>query len=270
MKVIGVDFTSAPGNRKPIVAAICSLEATILMLEEFKEFTDWPRYELWLSNEDTWIGAFDFPFGLPRRYVEKRGWSSNWSGMVRDCVKGGKDHFAVDAMNAFQSARKNEPLDKHRRTDLAADSESPLKTLANPPVGKMFYEGAWRLMNQNIRIPRLRELDSTRIALEGYPGLLVARLGETYYKNDKPRSASGNLAARRRIIRALEDGPNGPVPARLKLRRRSLRRPLYDPSGDWLDAVLCAMLAAEAWNKRTANFGLPDDVDSVEGWIVSA
>lgn len=270
MKVVGVDFTSAPSQQKPIVVAVCSLRSRTLSLEEFLEFSDWPAYEFWLGKDDEWIGAFDFPFGLPRRFVDSQGWSSSWPDMVRDCIGIGKATFAKVAMNAFQSARKGEPLDKHRKTDLTSGSESPLKTLANPPVGKMFYEGAWRLLNQNICIPGLRETKSTRIALEGYPGLLTKRLGERYYKNDTPRSATANAAARKRIIYALEGFTKVSLPATLKLRRRTLRQSLYDPNGDWLDAVICAMLAAWAWERRRQNFGLPKSLDPVEGWIVSS
>ena len=40
-----------------------------------------------------------------------------------------------------------------------------------------------------------------------------------------------------------------------------------DPSGDELDALLCATQAAWAWAKRNQNFGLPADSDPLEGWI---
>ena len=42
---------------------------------------------------------------------------------------------------------------------------------------------------------------------------------------------------------------------------------LADASGDRLDAVLCLCQAAAA--SRRPRYGLPDDVDPVEGWIAS-
>jgi hypothetical protein len=42
-----------------------------------------------------------------------------------------------------------------------------------------------------------------------------------------------------------------------------------DGSADLLDAVLCAILAAWAWQRRDAGFGLPA-FDPLEGWIVGA
>jgi hypothetical protein len=43
-----------------------------------------------------------------------------------------------------------------------------------------------------------------------------------------------------------------------------------DASGDRLDATLCAMQAAWSWQRqrRRRNFGLPRDMDPLEGWIV--
>lgn len=268
MRVLGVDFTSAPKRAKPIVVADCRFDERRLILERFLEFSDWPAYELWLGREEEWVGGFDFPFGLPRRFVEAQGWPADWPGMVRACVRGGKDRFVEEAMRAFRGARCAQ--DKHRRTDLVTGSHSPLKTRTNPPVGLMFYEGAWRLLASGVRVPGLRETGSSRIALEAYPGYLVSRLGERYYKNDKPSSRAANAAARKRIVRHLLRADAAPVPIPLALRTASLRARLMDASGDWLDAVLCAMQAAWGWERRADNFGLPGTIDACEGWIVSA
>ena len=45
---------------------------------------------------------------------------------------------------------------------------------------------------------------------------------------------------------------------------------LADPSGDTLDAVLCAVAAAWGWCRRERGYGLPAGVDPLEGWIVGA
>jgi hypothetical protein len=43
-----------------------------------------------------------------------------------------------------------------------------------------------------------------------------------------------------------------------------------DGSGDTLDAIACAMLAAWAAAHAESGYGLPDAVDPIEGWIVGA
>ncbi len=267
MRVLGVDFTSAPKRAKPIVVADCRIGERRLILERFLEFRDWPAYELWLGQAEDWVGGFDFPFGLPRRFVQAQGWPLDWRGMVEACVRGGKGRFIESAMRAFRNAAQKR--DKHRSTDLAANSHSPLKTRTNPPVGLMFYEGAWRLLASGVRVPRLHETASHRIALEAFPGHLVAHLGERYYKNDKPASRSTNAAARKRIVERLLRADAPAVPVSLVFGSASLRAPLMDASGDWLDAVLCAMQATWGWQRRADNFGLPASIEACEGWIVS-
>ena len=268
MRIVGVDFTSAPKREKPIVVADCEANENQLVLNRFLEFRDWPAYELWLGGDDEWVGGFDFPFGLPRRFVESQGWPANWSGMVRACAAMGKEMFATIAMQAFQKASTDK--DKHRETDLAADSHSPLKTRTNPPVGLMFYEGAWRLFKSDIHIPALNETGSRKVAVEAYPGLLVKRLRERYYKNDSADSATANMAARRRLLEHLRECDSPALSCAVLCTSKKLIEQVSHKSGDWLDAVLCAAQAHSAWVKRDLNYGLPQDVDPVEGWIVTA
>lgn len=268
MRIYGVDFTSAPKREKPIVVATCKASDRELRLEGFLEFSDWPAYELWLDTEGEWIGGFDFPFGLPRRFVISQGWPNNWAGMVEACVSGGKQRFAEEAMRAFIGARIKS--DKHRATDLTSGSHSPLKTRTNPPVGLMFYEGAWRLLKHGISVPGLNETTSRKIALEAYPGLLISRLAERYYKNDKPKSAKANSEARKRIIDQLQRSVNEALSCSLVVASPNLYDRLFHESGDWLDAVVCAVQAHWGWLRKDANFGLPAAVDPVEGWIVTS
>lgn len=268
MRIYGVDFTSAPKRDKPIVVAACEVQARRLVLERFHVFTDWPAYELWLASQEGWIGGFDFPFGLPQRFVESRGWKQSWAEMVSSCVAMGKEQFADAAMKAFLAARS--PEDKHRKTDFRAGSHSPLKTRTNPPVGLMFYEGAWRLLKAGIHVPGLHETGSGRVAVEAYPGLLVRRLNERYYKNDSETSAMANSAARRRLLAALKTGEGAGLMCALVCDSRKLDEQIADKSGDWLDAVMCAVQAHAAWLNRDSNYGLPEEIDPVEGWIVGA
>lgn len=265
MNIAGIDFTSAPTRRKPIVVAWAIKSGPELLLQEFREFADWPAYELWVAESSHWVGGFDFPFGLPRSFVSSQGWPHRWERMVRACVRGGKERFVETAMAAFRGAKSS--LHKHRLTDLAARSHSPLKTRTNPPVGLMFYEGASRIVAHGLHVPGLRETGSSKVALEAFPGLFIATLRERYYKNDTARSAARNAEARERIVSCLMEG-RSPLKVTLRLHARALRDSLFDPSGDWLDAVICAVQAA--WAADQPRYGLPADVPVCEGWIVSA
>lgn len=40
-----------------------------------------------------------------------------------------------------------------------------------------------------------------------------------------------------------------------------------DPTADRLDALLCAIQAAWAWTQRHHDYGVPQPVDTLEGWI---
>jgi len=263
MRILGIDFTSAPSAAKPLVVADCELARGRLRLRRFVRFDAWPGYERFLRLGESWIGGFDFPFGLPRRFVETEGLPRDWPGLVDACAAMGKTRFARLAMRAFRTART--PRERHRATDLAAGSHSPLKTLANPPVGKMFYEGAWRLLAAGLCVPRLAETACGRVALEAFPGHLARALGLARYKNDQPSGARRLLVARHALLCALCAGAH--LGVRLEAKAAAQSEAVADPSGDALDALVCAVQAA--WAAGQPGYGLPPSVDRVEGWIVS-
>jgi hypothetical protein len=132
--------------------------------------------------------------------------------------------------------------------------------LVNPPVALMFQEGAPRLADAGVHIPGLADGDRSRVALEAYPGLFARSvIGRTSYKNDtKAKQTAARRAAREQIVR------------RLPIKTRIGKLLIDDGSGDALDAVICAVQAAWGWRRRRRNFGLPDRIESCEGWIVSA
>jgi hypothetical protein len=58
---------------------------------------------------------------------------------------------------------------------------------------------------------------------------------------------------------------------RLKLSHAQRDALAEDASGDSLDAVLCLVQAAWGWEQQAqGRYGLPADVDPLEGWVVSA
>jgi hypothetical protein len=98
----------------------------------------------------------------------------------------------------------------------------------------------------------------------------VRRLGvRDSYKSDAPREWSdARKAVRGRILRELQAGR--PLAIRVRLGAGLEARIREDGSGDFLDAVICAAQAYWGFLRQDANYGLPADVDPVEGWIVSA
>jgi hypothetical protein len=260
MKVLGVDFTSAPRRAKAITVAHGFFDKNLLHIEKIERLESFLEFEALLCRPGPWIGGFDFPFGLPRELVRDLGWPGTWRALVEFC-----GNLARAELRGFlDDYRATRPAGRkyaHRRTDLPAGSSSPMK-LVNPPVALMFQEGAPRLADAGVHIPGLAGGDRSRVALEAYPGLFARSVvGRTSYKNDtKEKQTPERRRARGKIFAAL------PVRTSAALRKQMID----DASGDSLDAVICAVQAAWGWRRRSRNFGLPPRIDAVEGWIVSA
>lgn len=262
----GVDFTSAPRKTKGITLASGRLHADVLRLEDLQTFHDVERFAAWLDKPGPWVGGFDFPFSLPRELVELLGWPTHWPALIR--------HYAslsrADIRDTFKAVCDARPAGSkflHRGADLVAKSSSSMKWV-NPPVAYMLHAGAPLLLNAGVSIPLMHKGDTERIALEAYPGLVARSITRQSYKNDsKALQTPERRAARKLIVEALEAGDH---PRQIKLDAGTFRRKLIDDaSGDLLDAALCAVLAAWAWQRREANYGLPPH-DTLEGWIVGA
>ena len=153
----------------------------------------------------------------------------------------------------------------------------------NPPVAFMLHAGVPLLLQAGATLPGLyagvplAAEDASRplkIALEAYPGMLAREvLGQRSYKaDDKARQTPERLIARKDLITALEQGHTR-LGLRLKLSHAQRDALADDARGDALDAVLCLMQAAWAQTRHDAGdalYGLPPDLDPLEGWIVSA
>jgi hypothetical protein len=139
----------------------------------------------------------------------------------------------------------------------------------NPPVAYMLHAGVPLLMDAGLHLPGLHAGDASRVALEGYPGLLARELlGARSYKSDaKAKQTPDRLIARIDLVDALDQGRTR-LALRLKLSHAQREDLIADASGDRLDAVLCLMQAA--WASGRPRHGLPAEIDPLEGWIVSA
>lgn len=268
MRLLGVDFSSAPSRRKPITVARGGLVGGALRLAAVDLCRDLASFEALLATPGPWLGAFDFPFGLPRPFVDELGLGTTLAEVSAALHARCPDRMALRALiDAWSGNRPPGQKLPHRRTDLALDgtrSTSPLQT-RYVPVGFMWFEGLGRLLVAGLHLPGLHPGDPARVAVEGYPGALAhALIGRRSYKNGVDAE---RLRAREDLVAALEHGraPGG-VP-RLALSRAQRQALLVDEAGDRLDAVLCLVQAA--WAVAQGGHGLPADVDPVEGWIVS-
>jgi hypothetical protein len=160
-----------------------------------------------------------------------------------------------------------------RRGDAAAGSSSPMK-LVNPPVGLMFFEGAPRLLAAGVSVVPCAPSADSRVALEAYPGYLARKITRASYKKDGKEGARPDRRdARVEIMEAITSGHTCITPIELVLPSALKNVCIDDGSGDALDAVLCAVQAAIACLSTKAagdeNYGIPDDADPLEGWIVA-
>ena len=269
MQLAGVDFTSAPSRRKPITAAFGRLgdDASLVVLEAVVEHVDFDSFAAWLRTPGAWLAAFDFPFGLPRELVESLGWPREWLPLMHHYTDLSRAEI-VATFRAWCAARPAGSKFAHRASD-AGSGASPSMKWVNPPVAFMLHAGIGLLLDAGVHLPRLHDGDRQRVALEGYPGLVARELiGRRSYKSDtRSKHTPERRRAREEIVAGLVQGKSR-LGLRLSLTESQRAALVDDGSADRLDAVLCLMQAA--WAAGQPGHGLPERVDPLEGWIVSA
>lgn len=271
--LLGCDFSSRPTKKKPIVLAYGGTSSGRVVLSKLERFATPASWVAALSAEPHWVGGFDLPFGLPRELVLALGWPTDWLACIRHYAGLSREDIRAQ-FKAFCDARPVGGKFAHRATDGPAGS-SPSMKWVNPPVAYMLHAGVPLLLDTGACLPGLHPgTHPERVALEAYPGLLAREvLGRRSYKSDdKQAQTTERFIARKDLIAALEAGQTR-LNLRLKLTHAQRDALADDASGDSLDAVLCLMQAAWAQSRRLAGherFGLPDGVDPLEGWIITA
>lgn len=277
--LLGCDFSSAPNAKKQIVFAVGALTHGRVQLLKLERFTSLASFANWLQGNPSWLGAFDLPFGLPRELVQVLGWPQDWQSCIAHFASLSRDQIRAE-FSAFCNARPAGGKFAHRATDRVALS-SPSMKWVNPPVAFMLHAGVPILLASGAYFPGLQsppaqanQLASARVALEAYPGMLARQvLGSRSYKaDDRARQTPERLIARKDLINAVEQGSTT-LGLRLKLTHAQRDTLADDPSGDALDATLCLMQAAWAQLKHLngdGRYGLPVDMDPLEGWIITA
>jgi len=267
--VYGTDFTSAPRRAKPITRTCCRLDSGSLRVQGCEDLVSFEAFERALREPGPWIAGIDFPFGQSRRLVTNLGWPLSWSGYVGVVARLTREQF-VETLEAYKRPRAVGDKEHRRVTDQAAGSISPQK-LYGVPVGKMFYEGARRLLRAPGNIVPVRPAADDRVVVEAYPALVARRwAGGIGYKTDtKSKQTDAQRAARTRILEGLASAQfRDAYGYELVIGDRDLARMIDDATGDRLDSLLCAVQAAWAWLRRDQGYGVPEGVDSLEGWIV--
>ena len=274
--VRGIDFTSRPTRRKPILCVESLLDGNVLCLAKnpFRYLENFDEFEELLAQRSPsglpTITGIDMPFGLALRFIENVGWPTEWESYVEEVGRLRRDEWRMklDHYKADRPAGDKEHL---RVTDAIAGSLSPQKQFG-VPVALMFYEGAPRLVRAGVMIPGLREGCSERVVIEGYPAIMVRNLlGEkpSYKTDTKGKETSAQLEARRAILNALMNtGPSAPYFIEVQgIEGHEVL--LNDATGDHLDALLCAVQAAWAWRRGGPSFdsSAVSTICRTEGWI---
>lgn len=233
------------------------------MIERFEDFAAFERF---LQRPGRWVAGFDFPFAQARKFLAGIGWpgTDSWPGYVEHVGRLTRAEFRRDLI-AYRSPRPAGDRHHHRSFDRLCAAQSP-QVIDYTPVGMMFFEGAPRLLHAGVHLPGLRAGDRDRVCVEAYPGVAARALaGRESYKADAARrQTAARHAQRRRIFAALTgDAGAGRFGG---LRVAAWPGLAEDPTGDSLDALICAVQAAWALRAGLTGAG-PRNGDPLEGWI---
>jgi hypothetical protein len=268
VKIYGLDFTSAPNRRKPLIVLGCKLEGDVLRVEDSETLTDFCGFEDFLSRPGPWVCGMDFPFGQPRSLVAALGWPGGWEGYVGRVGGLSKTEFE-DAIRADMATRPAGSKWRYRLADRRSGSSSAMM-LFRVPVGKMFYQGAPRLLASGVRVEPCRRNGDDRVAVEAYPAVVARRfLGREAYKRDAVPDTPERRSAREKLLAGLQSATlREAYGFTVEMDDHWREEFVADPSADELDSLLCAVQAAWAFLKWDENYGVPRECDPDEGWIL--
>ena len=280
--VFGIDFTSAPKRRKPILCLECRLVGDVLEIvgvQPWHAFGTFAEFEAFLqapppASSEAWIAGADLPFGLSIRFIDDMQWPRRWGDYIDRhlaplCRQGWQGRQAWRRiLDDYKENRRFGDKEHLRRTDELAGSLSPQKQYG-VPVGLMLLEGAPRLRAAGVTIPGLQEGSPERLVVEAYPGVAVDNLmrEKLSYKTDTVRKQTAKQCKNRRSILETLLARSRKIYG-IEVRGTEGHDVLVeDGTGDHLDALLCAVQAAWAWRDRSSDFGLTAAICSSEGGI---
>jgi hypothetical protein len=268
MKIYGIDFTSAPSRKKPITCAVCKLQINHLRVQDCLKLVSFSDFEAFLRSNGPWVAALDFPFGLPSDLISNLGWPERWEDYLQIISLMGKKMFEETLKCYWKSRAKGDKLHL-RKTDILAGARSPMM-LYRVPVGKMFFEGATRILQANVSMLPCRPMANSRIVVESYPALVARKfIGKQSYKSDeRSKQTKDREMTRLEIVNGLRSSKIEKLYGlRVELSDEISERLVEDPMGDELDAVLSSVQSGWAWLKRFSDLDLPEMCRKIEGWI---
>ena len=237
-------------------------------MEDSETLSGFAGFEDFLQRQGPWVCGMDFPFGQPRSLVAALGWPESWEGYVQEVGTLPKEEFE-GKIRADMALRPTGSKWRYRLADRRSGSSSAMM-LFRVPVGKMFYQGAPRLLASGVRVEPCRRNGDGRVAVEAYPAVVARRfLGRTAYKRDGVPDTPERRSARETLLQGLESAVLRDVYGFTVEMDASWREEFVsDPSADALDSLLCAVQAAWAYEKRDEGYGVPSECDPDEGWIL--
>jgi uncharacterized protein DUF429 len=269
VRIYGLDFTSAPSRRKPLIVVGCTLKGRTLHVEDAEVMADFEGFAGFLKSGGPWVCGMDFPFGQPRSLVEALGWPRDWEGYVDTVSRLSKEEFEGE-IKGHTAGRPKGGKYHYRLADRRSGSSSAMM-LFRVPVGKMFYRGAPCLLRSDVSVEPCRPTGSGSVTVESYPAVVARRfLGRRSYKSDeRKKQTSAQRSAREELVNglgsaALEEAYGFTVALDDLWRERFVQ----EPAADALDSLLCAVQAAWAYTKSDEGWGVPEECDREEGWIL--
>ncbi len=269
MTIYGFDFTSAPSRNKPITCAVCELQDALLCIQDCLKLTSFEDFEAFLRSDGPWLAALDFPFGQPRKLISNLSWPETWEGYMQIVASMDKKEFE-ETLKRYREGRPTGDKQHLRATDVHAGARSPMM-LHRVPVGKMFFEGATRLLRSDVSVLPSRLTEDNRIVVEGYPALVARRfIGKRSYKSDeRGKQTKDRELARREIVSGLRSSEMvNWYGFGVEFSEEMGERLVGDAMGDELDAILCGVQSGWAYMQRDRGYGIPEVCERMEGWIV--
>lgn len=271
MRIYGIDFTCAPWRRKPITCALARLDGDLLRVEHVVGLRSLAAFEASLRAPGPWVAGFDFPFGQPRKLIESLGWPTSWTGYVSAAGQLSRPEW-VDLLQGYSAARPAGDKHHFRPCDRLARACSPMM-LYRTPVARMFHAAAPRLLAAGVSVLPCAPSADPRVALEAYPKLVAQKwIGSRSYKADeRAKQTPEREQARRDLMTAVRSTALRDIYGlSLSIGNGLAEAVVREPTGDRLDAVLCAIQAAWAYSRREVGWGIPSECDPDEGWIVDS
>ncbi|MDH4379228.1 MAG: DUF429 domain-containing protein [Vampirovibrionales bacterium] len=278
----GIDFTSAPCKKKPIVSAKASLFDGDLSINDicyWQSLTDFQEF-LSQTSQPPWLASVDIPLGMPTQFLEDLQWpTSSWHACLMAIKALPKPQFK-ETMATFQAEQPTGKKQPKRLCDALAKAQSPTK-LHYIPTALMLYEGATRIATaSNVSVWPCRVIETSNQRLvEAYPALVLRSISAQHqkklrpYKSDTQKSdtkpSDDHKCEREWLVNQLTSpGIKSSYGVSLTCSNTIKQAMIEDATGDTLDSVACCIQAAWAyhhWEKLSHYF---PNASSVEGWIV--